>query len=235
MSQKLGLILGLRVVRSVSSSSQRHLISTSGLPNCVPTAMYSMLSPGSQEKGVVRSKRNRPRILGSAERTPKTMTFLRPSWCMENSEPFLVQTESPHGALSGGFDESAMRLASLSCSTCARNASADSCAASSCDLSVAFVSSARRASASYFSCAAFALLASFIAVITHPATEMASVTTQPMTTSVVVRVQAHGSAFIDSSPNCSARTSQMRDDTDSRRGPGGSPNAARHHTRQGGA
>lgn len=32
----------------------------------------------------------------------------------------------------------------------------------------------------------------------------------------------------DSSPNRSARTSQMRDDTDSRRGPGGSPNAARH-------
>lgn len=40
---------------------------------------------------------------------------------------------------------------------------------------------------------------------------------------------------IDSSPNCSARTSQMRDDTDFRRGPGGSPNAARHHTRKGGA
>ena len=38
-----------------------------------------------------------------------------------------------------------------------------------------------------------------------------------------------------SSPNCSARTSQMRDDTDFRRGPGGSPNAARHHTRKGGA
>jgi hypothetical protein len=27
----------------------------------------------------------------------------------------------------------------------------------------------------------------------------------------------------------------MRDDTDFRRGPGGSPNAARHHTRKGGA
>ena len=40
---------------------------------------------------------------------------------------------------------------------------------------------------------------------------------------------------IDSSPNCSARTSEMRDDTDFRRGPGGSPNAARHHTRKGGA
>lgn len=39
----------------------------------------------------------------------------------------------------------------------------------------------------------------------------------------------------DSSPNCSARTSQMRDDTDFRRGPGGSPNAARHYTRKGGA
>lgn len=39
----------------------------------------------------------------------------------------------------------------------------------------------------------------------------------------------------DSSPNRSARTSQMRDDTDLRRGPGGSPNAARQHTRQGGA
>ena len=39
----------------------------------------------------------------------------------------------------------------------------------------------------------------------------------------------------DSSPNCSARTSEMRDDTDFRRGPGGSPNAARHHTRKGGA
>lgn len=39
----------------------------------------------------------------------------------------------------------------------------------------------------------------------------------------------------DSSPNRSARTSQMRDDTDLRRGPGGSPDAARHHTRQGGA
>lgn len=40
---------------------------------------------------------------------------------------------------------------------------------------------------------------------------------------------------IDSSPNRSARTSQMRDDTESRRKPGGSPNAARQHTRQGGA
>lgn len=40
---------------------------------------------------------------------------------------------------------------------------------------------------------------------------------------------------IDSSPNCSARTSGMRDDTDFRRGPGGSPNAARHYTRKGGA
>lgn len=40
---------------------------------------------------------------------------------------------------------------------------------------------------------------------------------------------------IDSSPNCSARTSEMRDDTDFRRGPGGSPNAARHYTRKGGA
>lgn len=39
----------------------------------------------------------------------------------------------------------------------------------------------------------------------------------------------------DSSPNCSARTSEMRDDTDFRRGPGGSPNAARHYTRKGGA
>jgi len=39
----------------------------------------------------------------------------------------------------------------------------------------------------------------------------------------------------NSSPNCSARTSHMRDDTDFRRGPGGSPNAARHHTRKGGA
>ncbi|CAG9071827.1 hypothetical protein KYE75_06860 [Bifidobacterium pseudocatenulatum] len=39
----------------------------------------------------------------------------------------------------------------------------------------------------------------------------------------------------DSSPNCSARTSEMRDDTDFRRGPGGPPNAARHHTRKGGA
>ena len=39
----------------------------------------------------------------------------------------------------------------------------------------------------------------------------------------------------DSSPNCSARTSEMRDDTEFRRGPGGSPNAARHHTRKGGA
>ena len=33
---------------------------------------------------------------------------------------------------------------------------------------------------------------------------------------------------IDSSPNRSARTSQMRDDTDFRRKPGGTPNAARH-------
>lgn len=33
----------------------------------------------------------------------------------------------------------------------------------------------------------------------------------------------------------SARTSHMRDDTDFRRGLGGSPNAARHHTRKGGA
>lgn len=32
-----------------------------------------------------------------------------------------------------------------------------------------------------------------------------------------------------------ARTSEMRDDTDFRRGPGGSPNAARHYTRKGGA
>lgn len=39
----------------------------------------------------------------------------------------------------------------------------------------------------------------------------------------------------DAEALCSARTSQMRDDTDSRRGPGGSPNAARHHTRKGGA
>lgn len=39
----------------------------------------------------------------------------------------------------------------------------------------------------------------------------------------------------DSSPNCSARTSEMRDDTEFRRGPGGSPNAARHYTRKGGA
>lgn len=39
----------------------------------------------------------------------------------------------------------------------------------------------------------------------------------------------------NSSPNCSARTSEMRDDTDFRRGPGGSPNAARHYTRKGGA
>lgn len=39
----------------------------------------------------------------------------------------------------------------------------------------------------------------------------------------------------DSSPNCSARTSEMRDDTEFRRGPGGSPNAVRHHTRKGGA
>ena len=39
----------------------------------------------------------------------------------------------------------------------------------------------------------------------------------------------------NSSPNCSARTSQMRDDTDFRRGPGGSPNAARQYTRKGGA
>ena len=39
----------------------------------------------------------------------------------------------------------------------------------------------------------------------------------------------------NSSPNCSARTSQMRDDTDFRRGPGGPPNAARHHIRKGGA
>ena len=39
----------------------------------------------------------------------------------------------------------------------------------------------------------------------------------------------------NSSPNCSARTSHMRDDADFRRGPGGSPNAARHHTRKGGA
>ena len=39
----------------------------------------------------------------------------------------------------------------------------------------------------------------------------------------------------DSSPNRSARTSEMRGDTDFRRGPGGSPNAARHHTRKGGA
>ena len=39
----------------------------------------------------------------------------------------------------------------------------------------------------------------------------------------------------DSSPNCSARTSEMRDDTEFRRGPGGSPNAARHRTRKGGA
>ena len=35
----------------------------------------------------------------------------------------------------------------------------------------------------------------------------------------------------NSSPNYSARTSEMRDDTDFRRGPGGSPNAARHYTR----
>ena len=40
---------------------------------------------------------------------------------------------------------------------------------------------------------------------------------------------------IDSSPNCSARMLQVRDDTDFRRGPGGSPNAARHYTRKGGA
>ena len=39
----------------------------------------------------------------------------------------------------------------------------------------------------------------------------------------------------NSSPNCSARTSQMRGDADFRRGPGGAPNAARHHTRKGGA
>ena len=39
----------------------------------------------------------------------------------------------------------------------------------------------------------------------------------------------------DSSPHYLARTSQMRDDTDSRRRPGGSPNAARQHTRKGGA
>ena len=235
MSQKRGLMLGLRVVRSVSSSAQRHLISTSGLPSCVPIAMYSMLSPGSQEKGVAWSKCNKPLIPGSAERTSNTTTFLRPSWCMENSEPLPVQTESPHGALSGGFDEIAMRLASLSCSTCARNAAADSRDASSCDLSVAFSSSARRASDSYFSRAAFALFESFLAVIIHPATAMASVMAKPITVRVADSVQSHGLEFIDSSPNCSARTSHMRDDTDFRRGPGGSPNAARHHTRKGGA
>lgn len=45
---------------------------------------------------------------------------------------------------------------------------------------------------------------------------------------------ANTDTSIDSSPNCSARTG-MRDDTDSRRGPGGSSNAARRHTRKGGA
>lgn len=39
----------------------------------------------------------------------------------------------------------------------------------------------------------------------------------------------------NSSPNYLARTSQMRDDTDFRRGPGGSPNAVRQHTCKGGA
>ena len=34
----------------------------------------------------------------------------------------------------------------------------------------------------------------------------------------------------DSSPNCSARASCTRDNSDVRRGPGGSPNSARHNT-----
>ena len=53
--------------------------------------------------------------------------------------------------------------------------------------------------------------------------------------SILKNCSMYSAGFIDSSPNCSARTSQMRDDTDFRRGPGGPPNAARHHTRKGGA
>lgn len=53
--------------------------------------------------------------------------------------------------------------------------------------------------------------------------------------SILKNCSMYSAGFIDSSPNCSARTSQMRDDTDFRRGPGGSPNAARHYTRKGGA
>lgn len=71
------------------------------------------------------------------------------------------------------------------------------------------------------------LFAALLPVMTQPATDTPIVTTHP--------AMVTHNPFIDSSPNCSARTSQMRDDTDFRRGPGGSPNAARHHTRKGGA
>ena len=104
--------------------------------------------------------------------------------------------------------------------TCLCSESEESRMASSCS-----ESSERRLS--NLSVSVLPLFAALLPVMTQPATDTPIVTTYP--------AMVTHNPFIDSSPNCSARTSQMRDDTDFRRGPGGSPNAARHHTRKGGA
>lgn len=74
----------------------------------------------------------------------------------------------------------------------------------------------------------------------HPLVGIGRFSVLPESVGAAARPQKNCSRYsaafdIDSSPNCSARTSHMRDDTDFRRGPGGSPNAARHYTRKGGA
>ncbi|KFJ00130.1 hypothetical protein BPORC_1832 [Bifidobacterium porcinum] len=221
------------VVRISSEPSQCHSIAVSGVPVCmVPNAKYEILEFGSHMKGGCWSNRICLSSFSSDADSLRTTTFRELLLRMVNCDPCLVHSASPHGTDVNGFASSAIRLASSSCSTCARSASADSRAASSCDLNVAFISSTRRTSASYFSRAAFAFLESFTAVATHPTMVMKSETAKLTTVRVADSVHSHGPVFIDSSPNCSARTSHMRDNTDFRRG--SAPNAVRHHTRKGG-
>lgn len=245
MSQRRGLKFDLLVVLVSSDPSKCHSMIVAGRPIDVPTAMYSTLSPCWQSNGVGLSKKSGASF---SPRTFSTITVLGPQFLIRNISPF-SHSESPHGSRSSGLLTDVILFASANCVTWSRNAlticADESTCAFSESTSCACASACLRASSrcpliassclSKFLCAVSASFFAFRELINH-VIGAATIPAMVMSRSIhAVGLLAKSPCkrfrnqviTINSSPNCSARTPDMRDTTNFRRGPGGSPNAAR--------
>ncbi len=170
---------GRRVALMSALPTKCQPIVMDAVPEFVPGTKQSNPSPAPHSKGTSRSHLNGSR--SSSGPTVSTTTSLAPSLVTRYCIPRTLTAEL-QGSASAGLAASKSRFASLSWSTCSLRASADCCCASSCPsrtLIRAFDASSRSRDAAASRSFCRRVLA---AVMAHPATVSAIVSSHPQIT-----------------------------------------------------